>query len=464
MALVVKDRVQVSTSTTGTGTLTLGAALGGFQDFSVIGNGNTTYYTITNNGSWEVGIGTYTSSGTTLSRDTVLASSNSGSKINLSGSSVVFCTYPADKSVDIETAQTLTNKTINGSNNTITNVSLTTSVTGVLPEANGGTGTSAGNQMFKNRIINGAMGINQRNTTLSTNNSQGYFVDRMWGFSGASTAATYSQQSSSGLAGFPFFARAQRTAGNTGTAGVYIGQIIESNNLQDLQAQSITVSFWARAGANYSAASNVLTVFVRTGTVADQGLNVTISPGWTGQVDQTSNVTLTTSWQYFSRTFTVASNVQEMTVFFWNQTTGTAGAADLFDITGLQLEKGSTATSFDYRPFSTELSLCQRYYWQTNSETSYAGIGSGVMHTATQARIFIPYPVSMRAIPTMSATSLSSMFVSQGTDLVPNSFTPYANSKTCMVDLATGTGTIGRGAVLLFANLSTGSVQATAEL
>ena len=164
---------------------------------------------------------------------------------------------------------------------------------------------AASPNVLKNRIINGAMVINQRGATLSTNNTQGYFIDRMWGFSGISTAATYSQQSSSGLAGFPFFARAQRTAGNTGTAGVYFGQIIESNNLQDLQGQSVTVSFWARAGANYSAGSSVLTVFLRTGTVADQGLNATISPGWTGQVDQTSNVTLTTSWQRFSTTFTV---------------------------------------------------------------------------------------------------------------------------------------------------------------
>ena len=99
MALVVKDRVQVTTSTTGTGTLTLGSAVTGFQDFSVVGNGNTTYYAITSNGSWEVGIGTYTSSGTTLSRDTVLESSSSGSKISLTGISNVFVTYPASKSV-----------------------------------------------------------------------------------------------------------------------------------------------------------------------------------------------------------------------------------------------------------------------------------------------------------------------------------------------------------------------------
>jgi hypothetical protein len=100
MALVLADRVQVLTSTTGTGTLTLGSALDGFQDFSVIGNGNTTYYTITNGNNWEVGIGTYTASGTTLSRDTILASSNSDNAINLSGSSNVFVTYPADKSVN----------------------------------------------------------------------------------------------------------------------------------------------------------------------------------------------------------------------------------------------------------------------------------------------------------------------------------------------------------------------------
>ncbi len=99
MAFVVKDRVKVTTTTTGTGTLTLGsAAVGGFQDFSVIGDGNTTYYAITDstNSAWEVGIGVYTSSGTTLSRDTVLESSNSNNAVNFgSGAKDVFVTFPA---------------------------------------------------------------------------------------------------------------------------------------------------------------------------------------------------------------------------------------------------------------------------------------------------------------------------------------------------------------------------------
>ena len=102
MALVVKDRVKVTSTTAGTGTFTLGSAVFGFQDFSVIGDGNTTYYTITGVGSseWEVGIGTYTASGTTLSRDTILESSNSGSAVDFSvGDKEVFVTYPAEKAV-----------------------------------------------------------------------------------------------------------------------------------------------------------------------------------------------------------------------------------------------------------------------------------------------------------------------------------------------------------------------------
>jgi len=102
MALVLKDRVKEQTATTGTGTVTLAGAVTDFDSFSVIGDGNTTYYTITlpESDEWEVGIGTYTASGTTLSRDTILASSNSGSAVNFSaGNKDVFVVYPAGKSV-----------------------------------------------------------------------------------------------------------------------------------------------------------------------------------------------------------------------------------------------------------------------------------------------------------------------------------------------------------------------------
>jgi len=102
MALVLADRVKETTTTTGTGTVTLLGASTGFQSFAVIGDGNTTYYTIAGQttSEWEVGIGTYTSSGTTLARTTVLSSSNGGSAVNFSaGTKDVFVTYPSERAV-----------------------------------------------------------------------------------------------------------------------------------------------------------------------------------------------------------------------------------------------------------------------------------------------------------------------------------------------------------------------------
>jgi len=144
MALVLKDRVKETSQTPGTGTFTLAGAATGFQSFSVIGNGNTTFYCIVDSaaGAWEVGIGTYTSSGTTLSRDTILESSNSGSAVNFgSGSKDVFVTYPAERAVIggngfVENAATITASTsINSGNNAISGgpVTIADGVTVTVP-------------------------------------------------------------------------------------------------------------------------------------------------------------------------------------------------------------------------------------------------------------------------------------------------------------------------------------------
>lgn len=115
MALVLKDRVKETSTTAGTGTLTLAGAVAGYQSFSVIGNSNTTYYAIVDGtaNTWEIGIGTYTSSGTTLSRDTILESSSGGSAVSFaSNSKDVFVTYPAERAVATDATQTLSGKTI----------------------------------------------------------------------------------------------------------------------------------------------------------------------------------------------------------------------------------------------------------------------------------------------------------------------------------------------------------------
>lgn len=139
MALVLKDRVKETTTTTGTGTVTLAGAATGYQSFSVIGNGNTTYYTITDGTNWEVGLGTYTSSGTTLSRDTILESSNSGAAVNFgAGSKDVFVTYPAEKSVNLNSSDNVVlTGTITASNLSGTNTGDQTTITG-----NAGTATA----------------------------------------------------------------------------------------------------------------------------------------------------------------------------------------------------------------------------------------------------------------------------------------------------------------------------------
>jgi hypothetical protein len=128
MALVLKDRVRETTATQGTGTVTLAGAVAGFQSFSAIGDANTTYYTINLPGvnEWEVGIGTYTASGTTLSRDTVLSSSNSGNLVNFSaGTKDVFCTYPAGRSVYYDTATNVTLNTLAATTIDTTNLEVT---------------------------------------------------------------------------------------------------------------------------------------------------------------------------------------------------------------------------------------------------------------------------------------------------------------------------------------------------
>lgn len=136
MALVLADRVKETTSTTGTGTITLAGAAFGFQSFSVIGNGNTTYYAIvdTATGAWEVGIGTYTSSGTTLARTTILSSSNSNNAVDFAaGSKDVFVTYPSEKSVFLTAADVVAQQSFGAI--TATSAALTTGTISTAPSS-----------------------------------------------------------------------------------------------------------------------------------------------------------------------------------------------------------------------------------------------------------------------------------------------------------------------------------------
>jgi hypothetical protein len=158
MALVLKDRVKETSTTAGTGTITLAGAVAGFQSFLAVGNGNSTYYAIVDpaTGAWEVGIGTYTSSGTTLSRTTVLSSSNSGSLVSFAANSKdVFVTYPSERAVWLDSAGNVLVQyefnTINATTANITTANLTSGTITTAPTNN----TDIVNKQYADAIASG---------------------------------------------------------------------------------------------------------------------------------------------------------------------------------------------------------------------------------------------------------------------------------------------------------------------
>ena len=265
--------------------------------------------------------------------------------------------------------------------------------------------------VLKNRIINGAMQVWQRGTSFTSTN--GYTADR-WstaGFTGVNASQSTSVPTITTGNSFQYSLKVGRPAASTATTTQLIAQCIESNNCYDLSGQTVTFSFWAKAGANYSSASNSLGLAIYTGTAADQGLNSYVS--WTGAATPlATTTTINTTWTRYSYTVTFGANVLESAIFFYYTPSGTAGADDNFYITGVQLEIGSTATPFERRLYNQELANCQRYY-----QTSYvAGTAIDSTTGVTDGVSFISintsdstngglYPITMRASPTVSVYS-----------------------------------------------------------
>ena len=158
MPLVLRDRVRETSTTSGTGTFTLAGAVSGFQSFSVIGNANTTFYCIVDSasGTWEVGIGTYTSVGTTLSRTTVLESSNSNNLVSFAVGTTkdVFCTYPADRAMVQTTPITVTADFTLGENESwVINNKSGSTCTVTLPAASSFPGRAVTFQNYQNQTL-----------------------------------------------------------------------------------------------------------------------------------------------------------------------------------------------------------------------------------------------------------------------------------------------------------------------
>lgn len=257
----------------------------------------------------------------------------------------------------------------------------------------------------KNKVLNGDFGIWQRGTSIAVSSSASPFVADRWRMAtNANQNSTVSRQLVNDTTNLPeiqYCLRYQRDSGQTGVNPVYLMQYNETISCVPFAGKTVTLSFYARKGANFSSASSVLSMGFQTGTGTDQNLWNT---GYTNQTTSGSlNATLTSTMQRFSATFTIPTNTTEFGYWFYYTPTGTAGAADYFEITGVQLEAGSVATPFTTATGTTqgELAACQRYYWKnSNSSVLYITFCPAVANTTTQASGILQFPVSMRTNPT----------------------------------------------------------------
>jgi hypothetical protein len=318
---------------------------------------------------------------------------------------------------------------------------------------------SASSMGFKNRLINSAMVIDQRNAGAAVTTGGANPVDRF--AVNITSAGTYSGQQSTAVVPDGFTTSIGFTVTSSdgtldATDNAYISQWIEGNNIADLgfgsaSAKTITISFWVRSSvtgtycvvllnssSNGTAAPNRSYVAEYSISSANTWEYKTISI-----LGDTSGTWHTGTGRGFHVRFGLSAGTSlQQVAGSWgtgnvvgssNQTNIMATNGATFYITGVQLEKGSTATSFDYRPYGTELALCQRYYQSINfseAQGVYTKFGNGVAISTTQARTNTFLLVKMRTYPSLVVTSTASNYGVSVTSDIACSAVPTINSNT----------------------------------
>ena len=346
---------------------------------------------------------------------------------------------------------------------------------GTVPEAYGGTGTTTGYYGFKNRIINGAMVIDQRNAGASVTPSNTYVLDR-WIYQNSQASKFTVQQNQNSVtppAGFTYYSGLTSSSAYTLLASDYFvyRQLIEGFNVADLawgtaSAATVTLSFWVRSsltgtfgGALLNGASNRSYPFTYTISTANtwEQKSVTVAGDTSGTWLTTNGIGLHVGFSLgtsstYSGTAGAWSGSLNLSATGATSVVGTNGAT--WYVTGVQLEKGSTATSFDYRPYGTELALCQRYYYRIKNNTGTSGaapFGGGVAQNTTLARIFVPFPVTMRTFPTaLEQTGTASDYRTiTSSSIACTSVPTYSSATEIMADVSFNTTGLvaGHGAI-----------------
>ena len=326
----------------------------------------------------------------------------------------------------------------------------------------------------KNAVINGGMDIFQRSTTPTTGlaitpttSTSFYGLDR-WQIYAAGYNRTVSRQATNDTTNLPFIQYCQRIArnnGETSTGTTYLAYSLETADSIKFAAKVATLSFYARAGANYSATSSLLYAVVYSGTGTDQNLNTV----FTGQATiGAANLTLTSTWQRFTViTNSIATYATQLGIQFQTSYNGTAGANDYYEITGVQLEVGSVATPFSRAGGSIggELALCQRYYWRNTASPSNTVMAcAGLAENSATAVISIVMPTELRTAAT--SIEFSSLRSYDGSSLgnVTNATIGTCTSKISTLNFTTnGLGT-GNSVIILANTSGTPYIGISAEL
>jgi len=255
----------------------------------------------------------------------------------------------------------------------------------------------------ENAVINGSQDIWQRGTSIANTATFLYAQDRYrMGGSAAQTTTRQPVNDTTNLPTLQYCARMQRNSGSTATNDIILAYSAESTDSYRFAGQAVTISFYARAGANYSAASSAFRLVVTSGTGTDQN----ILSGFTGAATViNATPTLTTTWQRFSYTGTVGASATQIGHTFFYTPVGTAGANDYAEITGVQFELGSVATTFKRSAggnIQAELAAAQRYYWRTTSNGTAATAIGQLASASSTTTVSCPLkcPVTMRVTPT----------------------------------------------------------------
>ena len=270
---------------------------------------------------------------------------------------------------------------------------------------------TAGNPI-SNPVINSAMQVWQRGTSFALAASTFTYTADRWQAYRAATGYTVSRQTTSDTTNLPniqYSLRGQRDSGNTSTAEIYLGYSIESVNSIPYAGKTITLSFYARAGANWSPTSGNIRTRLFAGTGTDQNI---LNGGYTGaSTPVDSNTTLTTTWQRFTYTGSVPTNTTQLGLYMNAAPVGTAGANDWYEITGVQIDIGSVALPFRTTgaTIQGELAAAQRYFSKSFAQGTAIGtatrtnavVGVGVASTSRPV-MGIQFPVTMRTAPTIT--------------------------------------------------------------